>query len=52
VTVPGVWPAKALDNLQSGGLARAVRPENPEKLTQPHLEAHTVDREHVSVGLP
>jgi hypothetical protein len=45
----GIWPAQALDDLDSGGLARAVRAENPEELALLHLKADAVDGRDVSV---
>jgi len=46
-----VRPAQALDNLQRGGLAGPVGPEDAEELTLLDLECHPVNRAQISVGL-
>jgi hypothetical protein len=44
--------AQALDHLERGGLARSIRPENPEELPFVDLKAHAVNGAQVAIGLP
>src|SRR5262249_33085310 len=48
---PGVRPAQPFDDLERGGLARAVWPENSEELTWLDVEADAVHGCHIAVGL-
>src|SRR5229473_3226030 len=43
--------AQALDDLQRGGLAGAVRAQDPEELAALHLEGHAVHGGHLAVRL-
>jgi hypothetical protein len=48
--LPPVGPLKTYDHVKDGGLARAVRAEEPDDLALAYVERHAVDDRALAVG--